>query len=112
MPAVPDCAKPRWQRQTEPNPATLVVPGCAKPCRGSEGHAGAVVPQLAGQDAAVDLVELHQLDEVGEARLPVVHGEVEPTLLLALPGVCRSGPLSPAPPGPPSPALALTGRMR
>lgn len=73
------------------------------PCRGSEGHAGAVVPQLAGQDAAVDLVELHELDEVGEARLPVVHGEVEPTLLLALPGGCRSGPLSPSPPTPPAP---------
>lgn len=50
---------------------------------GSERHAGAVVPQLAGQDAAVDLVKLHELDEVGEAGLPVVHGEVEPSLLLA-----------------------------
>lgn len=78
----------------------------------SEGHAGAVVPQLAGQDAAVDLVELHELDEVGEARLPVIHGEVEPTLLLALSGGCRSGTFSLTPPGPPSPTVALTGRMR
>lgn len=30
MPAVPDCAEPRWQCQTEPKPTMLVVPGCAK----------------------------------------------------------------------------------
>lgn len=98
--------------------------GCrAVPCRGvlavpgSERHAGAVVPQLAGQDAAVDLVELHELDEVGEAGLPVVHGEVEPSLLLALPGRRSSGlvgvPPKPSPTSPPPPpAAALTGRMR
>lgn len=44
------------------------------------------MPQLAGQDAAVDLVELHELDEVSEAGLSVVHGEVELPLLLTLPG--------------------------
>lgn len=103
--AVPCCAMPAMPRGA----------GGAVPCRpchavpvvpGSEGHAGAVVPQLAGQDAAVDLVELHELDEVGEAGLPVVHGEVEPSLLLALPGgVGGSGPRTPStpwhPPAPP-----------
>lgn len=96
---------PCWWCQAMPKPPSGAM-------LWSEGHAGAVVPQLAGQDAAVDLVELHELDEVGEARLPVIHGEVEPTLLLALSGGCRSGTFSLTPPGPPSPTVALTGRMR
>lgn len=40
--------------------------------------------ELAGQDAPVDLVELHQLDEVGEACLPIIHSEVKSPLFLAL----------------------------
>lgn len=50
----------------------------------SEGHAGAAVAQQAGQDATVQLVELHELQQVGEARLALIHAEVEAALLLAL----------------------------
>ena len=56
----------------------------------SEGHAGAAVAQQAGQDAAVQLVELHELQQVGEASLAVVHAEVQAPLLLAL-GCGHSG---------------------
>lgn len=87
----------------------------AEPCcpRGgpSQGDAGAVMSELAGQDAPVDLVKLHQLDEIGKARLAVIHGEVKLPLFLALqrngvggcvlssPGPCldRAGREQPAP---------------
>ena len=59
-------------------------PRCCWPARRSEGHAGAAVAQQAGQDAAVQLVELHELQQVGEAGLALVHAEVQAPLLLAL----------------------------
>ena len=52
--------------------------------QGSEGHAGTAVAQEAGQDAAVQLVELHELQQVGEAGLALVHAEVQAARLLAL----------------------------
>ena len=51
---------------------------------GSERHTHAGVLQAHGEDALVDLVELHQLQEVDEERQAVVHGEVLPASLLAL----------------------------
>lgn len=50
----------------------------------SQGHTGAIVLQLARQDATVDLVKLHQLDQVCKASLPVIHGVVEAPFLLTL----------------------------
>lgn len=40
--------------------------------------------QQAGQDAAVQLVELHELQQIGEARLALVHAEVKAALCLTL----------------------------
>lgn len=40
--------------------------------------------QQAGQDAAVQLVELHELQQIGEARLALIHAEVKAALCLAL----------------------------
>lgn len=40
--------------------------------------------QQAWQDATVQLVELHKLQQVREASLAVIHAEVEAALLLAL----------------------------
>lgn len=40
--------------------------------------------QQAGQDTAVQLVKLHELQQVGEASLALVHAEVKAALLLAL----------------------------
>lgn len=37
-----------------------------------------------GQDALVDLVKLHQLKEVDEERLAVIHGEVLPAAVFTL----------------------------
>lgn len=37
-----------------------------------------------GEDALVDLVELHQLQEVDEESHAVVHGEVLPAIVLTL----------------------------
>lgn len=51
---------------------------------GSERHTYTGVLQAHGEDALVDLVELHQLQEVDEERQAVVHGEVLPASLLAL----------------------------
>lgn len=50
----------------------------------SEGHAGTAVAQQARQDAAVQLVELHKLQQVSEASLAIIHAEVKAALLLAL----------------------------
>lgn len=50
----------------------------------SEGHTGAAEAQQARQDAAVQLVELHELQQVREAGLAIVHAEVEAALVLAL----------------------------
>lgn len=40
--------------------------------------------QAHGEDALVDLVELHQLQEVYEERQAIVHGEVLPASLFTL----------------------------
>lgn len=50
----------------------------------SEHHADTGVLEAHGQDAFVDLVELHQLQEVNEERQAVVYGEVLPTSVFAL----------------------------
>lgn len=50
----------------------------------SEGHTSAAVAQHAGQDASVQLVELHQLQQICEPGLAVVHAEVEAALIFAL----------------------------
>lgn len=50
----------------------------------SERHADAGVFQAHGQDAFVDLVELHQLQEVNEECQAIVYGEVLPASVFAL----------------------------
>lgn len=50
----------------------------------SQGHGGAGVFELAGQHASVELVELHQVDQVGELGGAVVQAEEHLAVLLAL----------------------------
>lgn len=50
----------------------------------SQGHSGAGVFELAGQHASVELVELHQVDQVGELGGAVVQAEEHLAVLLAL----------------------------
>lgn len=50
----------------------------------SQCHTDTGVFEAHGEDALVDLVELHQLQEVYEERQAVVHGEVLPASLFAL----------------------------
>lgn len=50
----------------------------------SQGHGGAWVFELAGQHSSVELVELHQVDQVGELGGAVVEAEEHLAVLLAL----------------------------
>lgn len=50
----------------------------------SEHHADTGVLEAHGQDAPVDLVELHKLQEVNEEGQAVVDGEVLPASVFAL----------------------------
>lgn len=50
----------------------------------SEHHADTGVLEAHGQDAFVDLVELHKLQEVNEERQAVVYGEVLPASVFTL----------------------------
>lgn len=50
----------------------------------SQGHSGAGVFELAGQHSSVELIELHQVDEVGELGGAVVEAEEHLTVLLTL----------------------------
>lgn len=50
----------------------------------SEHNADTGVLEAHGQDAFVDLVELHELQEVNEERHAVVYGEVLPASVFAL----------------------------
>lgn len=50
----------------------------------SQGHGGARVFELAGEHASVELVELHQVDQVGELGGAVVEAEEHLTVFLAL----------------------------
>lgn len=50
----------------------------------SQGHSGAGVFELAGQHSSVQLVELHQVDQVGELGGAVVEAEEHLAVLLAL----------------------------
>lgn len=50
----------------------------------SQGHGGAGVFELAGQHSSVELVKLHQVDQVGELGGAVVEAEEHLTVLLAL----------------------------
>lgn len=50
----------------------------------SEHHADTGVLEAHGQDAFVDLVKLHELQEVNEERHAVVDGEVLPASVFAL----------------------------
>lgn len=52
----------------------------------SQGHSGAGVFELAGQHSSVELIELHQVDEVGELGGAVVEAEEHLTVLLTLTG--------------------------
>lgn len=52
--------------------------------RGSQRHTDAGVLEADGQDALVNLVELHQLQQVDEEGHAVVHGVVPPAVVLAL----------------------------
>lgn len=52
--------------------------------RGSQGDPGAVVFEFAGQHAAVQLVKLHQLDQVREARVAVIQTEEHLTFIVHL----------------------------
>lgn len=50
----------------------------------SQGHGGAGVLELAGQHSSVELVKLHQVDQVGEFCGAVVQAEEHLTVVLAL----------------------------
>lgn len=50
----------------------------------SQGHSGAGVFELAGQHSSVELVELHQVDQVSELGGAVVEAEEHLAVLLAL----------------------------
>lgn len=50
----------------------------------SEHHADTGVLEAHGQDAFVDLVELHELQEVNEERQAIVDGQVLPASIFAL----------------------------
>lgn len=53
-------------------------------CGVSQGHGGAGVFELAGQHSSVELVKLHQVDQVGELGGTVVEAEEHLTVLLTL----------------------------
>lgn len=50
----------------------------------SQGHGGAGVLELAGQHSPVELVKLHQVDQVGEFCGAVVQAKEHLTVILAL----------------------------
>lgn len=50
----------------------------------SQGHSGTGVFELAGQHSSVELVKLHQMDQVGELGGAVVKAEEHLTVLLTL----------------------------
>lgn len=50
----------------------------------SQGHGGAGVLELAGQHSSVELVKLHQVDQVGEFCGAVIQAEEHLTVVLAL----------------------------
>ena len=52
---------------------------------GSEGDAGTVVFELAGQDTPVQLVELNQLDQISEASMTIVQAVVQVPVFIHLP---------------------------
>lgn len=47
----------------------------------SQGHSGAGVFELAGEHSSVELVELHQVDQVGELGGTVIEAEEHLTVL-------------------------------
>lgn len=49
----------------------------------SEGHTATAVAQHTGQDASVQLVEFHELQQVCETGLAVVHAKVQAALIFA-----------------------------
>lgn len=57
----------------------------------SQGNPGAVVFEFAGQHAAVQLVKVHQLDQIREARVALVETEEHLTFILHLRGVGWGG---------------------
>lgn len=57
----------------------------------SQGHGGAGVFELAGQHSSVELVKLHQMDQVGELGGAVVEAEEHLTIVLTLSGRARGG---------------------
>lgn len=60
------------------NPRTVIT------CVASEGHTGTAVAQQAGQDASVQLVEFHQLQQVCETGLAIIHAEVKAAFIFTL----------------------------
>lgn len=52
-------------------------------CVASEGHTGTAVAQQTGQDASVQLVEFHQLQQVCETGLAIIHAEVKAAFIFA-----------------------------
>ena len=58
--------------------------GVAGAGMGSEGDPGTVVPELARQHPSVELVELHQLEQVAEARVTLVQAVELLALILHL----------------------------
>ena len=63
----------------------LPPPGApAESASESQGHADAVVLQLAGQHALVELVEVDQLDQVRELGGPIVQAEEHLPIILTL----------------------------
>lgn len=59
----------------------------------SQGHSGAGVFELAGQHSSVELVEVHQVDQVCELGGAVVQTEEHLTVLLALRVTTSTKPL-------------------
>lgn len=55
---------------------------------GSQGGSGTVVFELAGQHASIQLVELHQLQQIAEARVSVIQTVEQLTVILHLTHTC------------------------
>lgn len=75
---------PICTESTERSRRAISSPMAVTACVASEGHTGTAVAQQAGQDASVQLVEFHQLQQVCETGLAVIHAEVKAAFIFAL----------------------------
>lgn len=74
---------PICTESTERSRRAISSPMAVTACVASEGHTGTAVAQQAGQDASVQLVEFHQLQQVCETGLAVIHAEVKAAFIFA-----------------------------